>query len=185
MQTKVITISSITAGGKSTLIRTLLELLPETKIISFDDYSIDALPSAPSFDFFLKEPLAAINQYDLTLLMNDFISFYGKVPLILIDFPFGRTHQTLDSLIDQAIYLQTPFDIALARYIKREYHQHSEPQAIFDWCQTYIEFVQPLVALHEKVVLPSCDLILDGTHLPEKNAVKVIAFLEKSLDSHQ
>ena len=44
MQTKVLTISGITAGGKTTLSRALLNLQPEIKIIAFDDYSINALP---------------------------------------------------------------------------------------------------------------------------------------------
>ena len=177
MHTKVLTISGVTAGGKSTLCHTLLELHPEAKCLSFDDYSIDALPNAPTFDFFLQEPLLAINQYDLTALMRDFHIFYGKVPLILVDFPFGRTHHILNEYINLAVYLQTPFDIALARYIKREYNEQSAPQTIFDWCQTYIEFVQPLISLHEKTVLPSCDLVLDGINPPETNALKIMPFI--------
>lgn len=177
MKTKVLTISGVTAGGKSTLCRTLLEFVPDAKGMAFDDYSIDALPNAPSFDFFLQEPYLAINQYDLTTLMQDFHQWYGKVPLILIDFPFGRTHHTLNEYIDLAVYVQTPFDIALARYIKREYQEQSTPQPIFDWCQTYIEFVQPLVSLHEKTVLPSCDLVVDGRFPPETNALNITSLI--------
>lgn len=119
----------MTAGGKTTLSRALLKLNPDTIIISFDDYSIDALPSAPSFDFFKENPLVAINQYDLSALMNDF-------------------------------------------------KPQSNPQEIFDWCQTYIQFVHPLVALHEKIVLPSCDLVLDGTKPPEQNALQLLQFIQ-------
>ena len=168
----------MTAGAKTTLSRALLKLNPDTIIISFDDYSIDALPSAPSFDFFKENPLVAINQYDLSNLMDDFHHAYGKFPLIIIDFPFGRTHQTLNPFIDQACYVQTPFDIALARYIQREFTPQSNPQEIFDWCQTYIQFVHPLVALHEKIVLPSCDLFLDGTKPPEQNALQLLQFIQ-------
>lgn len=178
METKVLTISGITAGGKTTLSRSLLNLQPEIKIISFDDYSIDALPSAPSFDLFKENPLAAINQYDLSALMNDFNHVYGKFSLILIDFPFGRIHQTLNPFIDQACYVQTPFDIAFTRYIQREYTPQSSAQEIFDWCQTYIQFVHPLVALHEKIVLPSCDLVLDGTKPPKQNALHLLQLIQ-------
>lgn len=178
MQTKVLTISGITAGGKTTLSRALLNLQPEIKIIAFDDYSIDALPGIPSFDFFKENPLVAINQYDLSALINDSDHAYDKFPLILLDFPFGRTHHTLNPFIDQACYVQTPFDIAFPRYIQREFTPQSNPQEIFDWCQTYIQFVHPLVALHEKIVLPSCDMVLDGTKPPEQNALQLLQFIQ-------
>lgn len=104
MQTKVLTISGITAGGKTTLSRALLNLQPEIKIIAFDDYSIDALPGAPSFDFFKENPLAAINQYDLSALINDFDHAYGKFPLILLDFLLvEHTTRSIHSSIKPAI----------------------------------------------------------------------------------
>ena len=58
---KVIVVSGVTASGKTTLVRELSRLA-DGIVISFDDYSIDALPSAPSFDYFLQDPRAAINQ---------------------------------------------------------------------------------------------------------------------------
>ncbi|MDV7686766.1 nucleoside/nucleotide kinase family protein [Oenococcus oeni] len=45
---KVIVISGLTAGGKTALIKALAQKLTNSKIISFDDYDIDQLPSAPS-----------------------------------------------------------------------------------------------------------------------------------------
>lgn len=57
MKTHVIVISGITGGGKSTLIEALGLRLDDVKVISFDDYSIDALPSAPPIDSRLKKQL--------------------------------------------------------------------------------------------------------------------------------
>lgn len=162
MKTKVLTISGVTAGGKTTLIQALAKKHPEGKILSFDDYSIDALPGAPSFNYFKKEPVPAINQYDLTLLMKDFNELYSKVPYLLIDFPFGKCHDTLTPFIDWSIYLKIPFDVALARQIQRDYQKETDVQVILDWCQTYDTFVHPLVTLHEKVVAPSVDQVIDG-----------------------
>lgn len=67
---KVIVVSGVTASGKTTLVRELSRLA-DGIVISFDDYSIDALPPAPSFDYFLQDPRAAINQYDISLLLKD------------------------------------------------------------------------------------------------------------------
>lgn len=140
----------------------LAEKYPEASILSFDDYSIDALSSAPSFDYFKEEPISAIQQYDLTLLMNDFNQFYRKVPYLLIDFPFGKCHETLNPFIDWAVYLKTPFDLAFARQIQRDYQHETEAKIILDWCHTYDTFVQPLVVLHEAVVCPSVDQVING-----------------------
>ena len=60
MQTKVLTISGITAGGKTTLSRALLNLQPEIKIIAFDDYSIDALPGTLRLIFSRKIHLSLL-----------------------------------------------------------------------------------------------------------------------------
>ncbi len=61
---KVIVVSGVTASGKTTLVRELSRLA-DGIVISFDDYSIDALPSAPSFVLFFQHSCAAINQYDI------------------------------------------------------------------------------------------------------------------------
>ncbi|MFC5974460.1 hypothetical protein [Carnobacterium antarcticum] len=40
----VVVVSGVTAGGKTTLINELHKEFIDSKVISFDDYSIDALP---------------------------------------------------------------------------------------------------------------------------------------------
>ncbi len=55
LKTKVIVISGVTASGKTTLINALSDTVENAYVLSFDDYSIDALPSAPSHAFLLKK----------------------------------------------------------------------------------------------------------------------------------
>lgn len=55
----VVVVSGVTAGGKTTLINELHKEFTDSKVISFDDYSIDALPSAPSIETPVQE---AVNQ---------------------------------------------------------------------------------------------------------------------------
>jgi hypothetical protein len=66
-------------------------------VISFDDYSIDALPSAPSLDTPIED---AINQYELQQLMDDFLNIPDETEIVLIDFPFGNRHEVLAPYID-------------------------------------------------------------------------------------
>lgn len=53
---RVIVVSGVTASEKTTFIQKVANLCPGTAVLSFDDYSIDALPSAPSSEALLKEP---------------------------------------------------------------------------------------------------------------------------------
>ena len=100
---RVIVVSGVTASGKTTFIQKVANLCPGTAVLSFDDYSIDALPSAPSSEALLNEPYEAINQFDIQPLINDLKQIIHHCALILIDFPFGYVHQQLAPAIDKAI----------------------------------------------------------------------------------
>ncbi|MFC6177646.1 adenylylsulfate kinase [Companilactobacillus huachuanensis] len=154
----VIVVSGIMGSGKTTLINALHEKLP-SKIISFDDYSIDALPSAPPIDTPVKD---AVNQYDISALIADLKKFYNQIPFILIDFPFGYENGILAPYIDRVVYIKTPLDICLARQIIRDY-QNKTTEEIMEWLKTYITFARPIFLDHENFISNSADLIIDGT----------------------
>ena len=132
----------MTASGKTTFIQKVANLCPGTAVLSFDDYSIDALPSAPSSEALLNEPYEAINQFDIQPLINDLKQIIHHCALILIDFPFGYVHQQLAPAIDKAIYLRTPLDIVLGRLIIRDFQQ--QPEKIINWVTGYLEEARPL-----------------------------------------
>lgn len=160
-ESKVIVISGVTAGGKTTLIQKISSYINSSYVISFDDYSIDALPSAPSFDFFLENPREAVNQYDISLLMNDLIKVKDQYDIILVDFPFGYEHDVLKPFIDKVIYLKTPLDVAFARQIIRDYSDKNK-ESILDWANTYLNYARPIFVEHEKLVSSTADYLLDG-----------------------
>ena len=168
---KVIVVSGVTASGKTTLVRELSRLA-DGIVISFDDYSIDALPSAPSFDYFLQYPRAAINQYDISLLLKDLKRAMLLYPIIFVDFPFGYEHQDLRQLIDTVIYLKTPLDIAFARQIKRDYTNKSK-EAILTWADTYLSYARELFVLHEQIIAETADYVLDGARPADQLAEQV------------
>ncbi|MEB5857586.1 adenylyl-sulfate kinase [Enterococcus gallinarum] len=158
---RVIVVSGVTTSGKTTFIQKVANLCPGTAVLSFDDYSIDALPSAPSSEALLNEPYEAINQFDIQPLINDLKQIIHHCALILIDFPFGYVHQQLAPAIDKAIYLRTPLDIVLGRLIIRDFQQ--QPEKIINWVTGYLEEARPLFLMHEEIVSPQADYIRDGT----------------------
>ncbi|WP_239646805.1 adenylylsulfate kinase [Oenococcus oeni] len=156
---KVIVISGLTAGGKTALIKALAQKLTNSKIISFDDYDIDQLPSAPS----LSTPLSqTANQYDITEVVRAVKSARTKFDYVLVDFPFGNRHNSLASLINLTVYIKTPLDLLLARQILRDYST-SELTDILDWLKTYIIIARSIFLANEQFVSSSADLILDGS----------------------
>lgn len=94
----VIVISGVTAGGKTTLINELHKEFIDSKVISFDNYSIDAFPSAPPIETPVQE---AVNQYDLSPLMKDFLSAKDTFSFIFIDFPYQNLAKIFYALFQQ------------------------------------------------------------------------------------
>ena len=158
LKSYVIVISGVTASGKTTLIQELSHKLPDCSLISFDDYSIDALPSAPPIDTPIQE---AVNQYDISMLMDDFLKVYNKYHFVLVDFPFGYKHDTLKPYIDKVIYIKTPLDVCFARQILRDY-TNKDGEQIRDWVKTYLNFARPIFVNHDKYISSDADLVIDG-----------------------
>lgn len=172
-KTHVVVISSVTGGGKTTLIDHLLTHTLHSTKLSFDDYSIDALPSAPPIDTPVKD---AVNQYDITEMLHDLLPLEGHYETVYLDFPFGYKHQALFPHIDKVIYLKTPLDICLARQIRRDYADQPAAE-ILAWAKTYLEFARPIFIDHETYVSEDADLLLDGTLSLEEQALAVKACL--------
>ena len=123
----VVVVSGVTAGGKTTLINELHKKFTDSKVISFDDYSIDALPSAPPIETPVQE---VVNQYDLSPLMKDFLTVKDTSSFIFLDFPFGYKHKTLEPYITKTVYVKTPLDVAFARLLVRDYSNKSVEEII-------------------------------------------------------
>ncbi|WP_191987367.1 nucleoside/nucleotide kinase family protein [Companilactobacillus jidongensis] len=160
MKSKVIVVSGVTAGGKTTLINAIKKQLNNCSIVSFDDYSIDALPSAPDIFTPVKE---TVNQYDISDLLDDLKEKLDKFEYILVDFPFAKRHKNLNPYIDLSIYINTPLDIALARGILRDYSDGENISAVFDWLNIYLDKARPVFVDFQDYVMNSADLVIDGS----------------------
>lgn len=171
MDSKVVVVSGLMAGGKTTLINALHQVLPSSTVLSFDDYDIDQLPSAPPID----EPLMGnVSRYDISALVQDVQRLNGKQAVILLDFPFGNRHPDLEKLVDLTIYNQVPLDIVLARTIIRDYaHDY---QGAVEWARIYLDHARSIYQTNEQFVMSKADLVLDGTTTLAERVTEIIQY---------
>src|SRR5690625_600263 len=106
-----IAIAGIPGGGKTTVIADLLQELHNSTALYYDDYDFDG----PEDIITWVEKGSDYNQWDLTPLIKDLkVLCNEQLSYIVLDFPFAYKHYKMSKLIDFAIFIDTPLDIALA-----------------------------------------------------------------------
>jgi len=119
----VISIASISGGGKTTMALQLKERLANSAILHFDDYDDVHLSrdinewSADGNDY---------NEWHVESVATDIKQLlYKSYDYIILDYPFGYGNDSIGKYISLAVFIDTPLDVALARRIIRDYTSRS------------------------------------------------------------
>lgn len=117
----IISINSVSGGGKTALATALHRSLPQSALFCFDDYNDSNVYPEDFYEWSRRG--ADITEFDCPGMRNavDKAIQRGKVNQIILDYPFGRRHPRFADIIDLAVFINTPLDIALARRILRDY----------------------------------------------------------------
>jgi hypothetical protein len=187
----VIAISSVSGGGKTTLVKRTVDQLKGTAIF-FDDYaSVSEYPSdlkkwvedgadvnewkTPQF----AQDLAALKRGESIVSPKDGTNILPS-PYIVIEEPLGRNRLEMAHLIDFMAVIETPLEIALTRRLLRDYIPSStdefekstreELATILGQIVTnlrgflvgYLDIVRDIyITVHDQAK-QNCDLVLDG-----------------------
>ncbi|MCI9079117.1 MAG: hypothetical protein HFH68_09390 [Lachnospiraceae bacterium] len=158
---KIISIASITAGGKTTTVNEIKKRIPKTASLHFDDYSFEG-----EVDDFYKWVIegADYNVWDLSPLKCDIerIKNTMKYDYLLLDYPFSYHNKLIKDYIDCAVFINTPLDIAMARRILRDM-KFSPAKDILNDMQNYLKYSRIAYVQMLKDILPSSDYVVDGT----------------------
>ncbi|PKR76850.1 hypothetical protein CEY16_13630 [Halalkalibacillus sediminis] len=156
----VISIASVSGGGKTTITEYLQEKLSSSCALYFDDYSFEG---EPENILVWVNSGADYNQWDLSPLVEDVEKFKGggRFEYIILDYPFAYMNNQMRELIDFAIYIDTPLDIAMARRINRDFHSSNSDDIISD-LSFYLEKGREAYLEMEKIK-SSSDYIIDGS----------------------
>ena len=158
---KIIAVSAVTAGGKTTAVNAVKEKLPRCTSLHFDDYSFEG-----EVDDFHQWVLDGTdyNVWNLSPLKADIenIISSGEYDYLLLDYPFAYRNDLIRDYIDCAVFIDTPLDIAMARRILRDMNNASADE-IRDEMKTYLKDARIAYVQMLKDIKPSSDSVVDGT----------------------
>jgi len=199
----VIAVSSISGGGKSTVVHKLIELLDDSVAIYFDDYETpDTYPENPTIllnrgaDFnVIKSPLLAQHLHALKSGQPVIHPITGKVVSpakhIIFEGPLGRAQHETGQYIDFLVFIDTPLEIGLARRINRgisgkEVEKMNREDLIkqlksIGWlAENYLVWMRRSYLVQLDTVKPASDLIMNWETSPDDLAKAIINALAEA-----
>jgi uridine kinase len=162
-------------AGKSTLIKELSLLTGDVNVLQIDNYDSSSYPPAVKW----IEDGADPNEFQTPQFFSDILALKsGKsifhpntnqevkpARFLFIEEPFGKGRQAISGLIDLAIYIDTPLEIALARRLLRMSNfisQDNSEFTIHEHLQWYLRAGRIFYMAVERIARKNCDLIVDG-----------------------
>jgi len=203
----VITIAGTAGSGKSTLSRELERLLRDATTLKFDDY-FNFLSGWPKDIRKWLDEGANFQDWTNSQLVSDIKSLQKghhiiypitketvhPCKFIFVEDPSGKEREEMVELVNYAIFIDIPNDIAFMRTIDRwlnkkvtredgmEVKMREEAPGelidqIVNFIKLYNEYFRDLYDTVSKIVIKNADLIIDGTKTTEKQAKQVLQFL--------
>lgn len=178
----VISVNSVSGGGKTALSLALHEALPNSVLFRFDEF--DESNVYPDDFYNWSQRGGDVEEFDCPGMHAAVVAEVqrGIAKQIVLDFPFGRGHTRFRDLIDLAVFVDTPLDVAMARRILRDYDSDSSRSAgeklnkLRDDMSNYLERARyPYLDTYRDKV--NSDLILDGWRSLEDLRAQILAVL--------
>jgi uridine kinase len=192
----VVAIAGAAGAGKSSLVREMLQIFPESSAIFIDDYQRITREPVQNLSLWMEEG-ADFDQLNIPVLGDHLArlkqgeSVTEPVRLtpiearkyILFETHFGRAHKETGKHIDLLVWLDTPADVALARNIRgllAPMHpgggvvpSAERIAALSGYLGKYLDNIRPLLTVQVERVSADADVRLDGSLDAHENAVRL------------
>jgi hypothetical protein len=174
----VVAIAAPPGGGKTTLSRLLSTKLSNVPIVHYDDYEQLTRRSPAEIEAWLDRG-ARLDEIPIPGFAEKIAALtVSGAHYVLVDAPVGRAHPPTAAMIDFLIFVDTPFDIALARVVRGQAALAAgaaEPGAARNfaiWLEGYLDnyarFMRRSYEVQRTTVMPQADLVLDGMLTPQR-----------------
>ena len=203
----IIAVSAVSGGGKTTLVKSIADLLEGTALF-FDDYaSVSEYP--PDIKKWVEDG-ADVNEWktpqfaqDLTALRrgDSIVSPIDGASIlpsefIVIEEPMGRERAEMATLIDFVAVIDTPLEIALTRRLLRDLGPISVENIekatkkqlaegfvqivtyLKDYLSGYLDAGRDLYIAVQEQAKENCDLVLDGCLSVDELAQQLVTAVE-------
>ncbi|HET57700.1 MAG TPA: uridine kinase [Deltaproteobacteria bacterium] len=190
----IIAVAGPIGSGKSTLVREIARGLGNASILHYDRYE-HATHRTPAEMIQWMRAGADFNDFALPGLTRDLSKLKNGVPVVnsadgetiaaerftVFEMPLGRAHRQAASFIDLLLWIDIPFDIALARkageYARRLLAEGDGTGGLnwlAEYFGNYLSLIRPLMKIQEERVRPGADLVLDGLEEPRDMACRAV-----------
>ena len=199
LPTLVVAISGISGAGKTSLVQQVASQLDDAVALHFDDYAtVSEYPT--NLAQWVSEG-ADPNQWKTPQLVADLTALrHGRaitLPVseailqparfVIVEEPFGRERAGMDALIDLAVCIDLPLEIALARQLLRDTEWCLREKSA-NYLSIYIEEyltnylnngIRDMYAKVSAKLRKTCDLVLDGRRVLNELADEVVARIKE------
>lgn len=158
---KIIAVNALSGGGKTTVVKALLEKVPNSKALFFDDRDYDLESGIDDIGKWIDDG-ADVSKWNLDLLEQDIVRLKEENPdFIFLDYPFGKRHCKIASYIDVSIFIDTPLDLVLCRRLLRDFA--GELEAMKNDLEYYQEKGRDYFVMSRETALQDADFVIDGS----------------------
>lgn len=192
----IVAVAGAAGSGKSSLVREMQQLLPESSAIFIDDYQRITREPVQKLTRWMEEG-ADFDQLDIPVLGEHLARLkrgesvtepVRMTPIearkyILFETHFGRAHHETGQHIDLLVWLDTPPDIALARNIRGLLApmlpgggvtpSAERIAALSGYLGKYLDNIRSLQSVQSERVGADADVRLDGSIDAHENAVRL------------
>lgn len=175
--TYVIGVAAPAGGGKTTLVDVLADRIPGALTLRFDDFDVGMPDDMESWlaagAHFSEWRMPGLEQRLFELTVET-----GSPGVVVFEAPLGRAHHATGNLIDFVVFIDTPLEVALARWLRRRLRQNDpadRPDQIVRYLDLYEPILRRVYLEQQRQVRASADLVLAGLDPVDRWVDQVLA----------
>lgn len=178
MKKTIISVASVSGGGKTTIIKELNKKIKNSKALYFDDYNFEG--EIDDFNQWVMNG-ANYNVWNLQQLKDDILNLIGddEVKYILLDYPFAYKNDLIKPFVDCAIFIDTPLNIAMVRRVLRDM-KNATGDEIREEMSCYLKYSRIAYEEMLNAILPNSDYVIDGSIGVDEIAKKIMDIIRIS-----